>query len=76
LEGAENCFAMASSLLHPGGMLERAMLLEKRKAYTEALEESLRLLHWLLARPLVEERKVLPVQQRIQRLRGRLEKSK
>ncbi len=69
---AEECFSLAAALAHPAGMLEYAMLLEKRKAFAEALELAERLLRWQLSRPLVDCNKVQQLEKRIQRLQARL----
>jgi len=68
LEAAENCFAMAADLLHPEGMLEYCKALEKRREFARALELAEKLLHWQMERPLVNSRKVLDLEKRIQRL--------
>lgn len=69
---AEKYFAMATDLLHPEGMLEYAKLLEKRKAYTQALEVALKLLHWHLSRPLVNSKKIMELEKRVNRLQSKI----
>ncbi len=69
---AEDCFSMASSLQHPAGMLEYCKLLEKRKAFSEALELSLKLLHWHLSRQMIDSKRVLELEKRVSRLRKHL----
>ncbi|MDD4224159.1 MAG: ribonuclease H-like domain-containing protein [Candidatus Cloacimonetes bacterium] len=74
LEAAESCFALASSLDHPGGMLEHAKLLEKRREYPNALELAQKLLRWHLNRPLINERQVRELEKRVLRLQNKLER--
>lgn len=71
-EAAASCFALASSLGHPGGRLEQAKLLEKRKEYGEALDLSEKLLHWHLGLPRINARQVGELEKRILRLRRKL----
>ncbi len=73
LEAAGQCFEMASGLAHPAGMLEYCKLLEKRKAWPEALETARRLLRWQQSRPRVDSAKVDALEHRIRRLEGKLQ---
>lgn len=68
LTEAENYFAIATDLFHPAAMLEYSKLLEKRKAYPQALEVALKLLQWYLSRPLVSSKKIQEIEKRIKRL--------
>ncbi|MGC9361635.1 MAG: ribonuclease H-like domain-containing protein [Candidatus Syntrophosphaera sp.] len=69
LEEAENCFAMAAGLLHPDGMLEYCKALEKKKEFGQALVLAEKLLNWQLGRPMINSRKILDLEKRIQRLK-------
>jgi hypothetical protein len=69
---AERYFAIATDLFHPDGMLEYAKLLERRKAYTQALEVALKLLHWNLSRPLVNSKRILELEKRVKRLQQKI----
>ncbi len=70
--GAERYFAIATDLFHPDGMLEYAKLLERRKAYAQALEVALKLLHWNLSRPLVNSKRILELEKRVKRLQRKI----
>lgn len=72
LAAAEDCFAMAAALSHPAGMLEYSKILEKRKAWPEALEIARKLLFWQLGRPLVQTAKVQALEKRLARLEGKI----
>lgn len=69
LEESENCFAMAADLLHPDGMLEYCKALEKKKEFNQALDLAEKLLNWQLGRPMINSRKILDLEKRIQRLK-------
>ena len=70
--GAERYFAIATDLFHPDGMLEYAKLLERRKAYAQALEVALKLLHWNLSRPLFNSKRILELEKRVKRLQRKI----
>jgi len=53
-------------------MLEYAKLLERRKAYAQALEVALKLLHWNLSRPLVNSKRILELEKRVKRLQRKI----
>lgn len=71
-EAAESCFALASALEHPAGMLEHAKLLERNKDFAAALELAEKLLRWHLARPRINASQVAQLEKRIMRLQRKL----
>ncbi len=71
-DAAETCFALASQLDHPAGMLELAKLLEKRKEYDTALDLAQKLLRWHLSRPMIHAKRVSELEKRVLRLRKKL----
>ncbi|MBW6514878.1 MAG: ribonuclease H-like domain-containing protein [Candidatus Syntrophosphaera sp.] len=76
LASAEDCFALAAGLSHPGGMLEYCKLLEKNREFGPALELALKLLHWHLGRAMINSRQMLELEKRVQRLQRKAESAK
>jgi uncharacterized protein YprB with RNaseH-like and TPR domain len=75
LEGARDCFAIASGLEHLPAMLEMSMILEKDKDYPAALRITERLIQRQLALPLVNANKVASLELRVTRLKTKLWKA-
>lgn len=74
LSSAEECFAIGAGLDSPPALLEYVKLLEKRKAYTEALEACERLMRIEQGRYLLSSKRIADLQKRLERLQSRLDK--
>ncbi|NLW18230.1 MAG: hypothetical protein GXY81_00855 [Candidatus Cloacimonetes bacterium] len=73
LNAAQARFTQAANLDSPTARLELAKLLEKRKAFAPALEQTEKLLYWHLSRPLVNEAQIEKLEHRKQRLLKKLQ---
>ncbi len=72
LKAAEERFIQAADLDEPTARLELAKLLEKRKDFAQALEQTEKLLFWQLSRPIVNETQVEKLRHREARLLRKL----
>jgi len=76
LEGASECFEIASDLEHPASLLELCMILEKRGELETAVHRTQTLINWHQSRPVPDLKRLSEAARRLERLQRKLEARK